>query len=625
MNLSILDGRAELWQWDTGVRLAMDEACDAVNISASTFGVSVDVTAAEDGKTWVAAVPDEMLQVPGDLVCYAVQTTDTGTITAAYRSFRVNRRPKPYGYVATPTEARTWQQLYDMIEQGSGVQPDWAQNDETAADYVRNRPGGYTTYDTKTLIDDTFAANPYETPNVEIIAGMKYDVGIEGENDPENPDDLTEYVGVRETVTESGQSADIARIGSHSYSDLMSDDVENAWLIGTANGVTLVFAKGNYVGRAIYVRGPAARLVKIPENMLMLKDTLAAIEKAQDTADAAQTTANTANTKANDMKTDVYNASVNASIAKNTMNNLLSTRTFSVDAYRFVIGQKKYAAYGYAINKYNSATGKTEELINFSPQGIYYGDSADAGYAVFAPKTFQLGAYLRTSCARIKVQNNASDTEGTALELENYDSSQSVKLAADGTFSVGTKLLIFSSRNSEDFWVMLRGVKTPERDSDAANKKYVDAKVAAKSLKWVTVHSSDLTEETTEIVVSTDADGKAIADYSPISLCLVLSTPADATQTDNNGAPWVYPSATKADNTIRVIGSIAGWKTVARDSVFLFSGGGSGVVCTGNVNMQLATYKVDGYSLDGVRAMLDGDTNHFPVGTHVEVSILCEV
>ena len=113
MNLSIQDGRAELWQWDTGIRLVMDEACEAVNISASTFGVTVDVTAAEDGKTWVAAVPDEMLQKPGDLICYAVQSTAMGTITAAYRSFRVNRRPKPAGYVATPTEARTWQELDD--------------------------------------------------------------------------------------------------------------------------------------------------------------------------------------------------------------------------------------------------------------------------------------------------------------------------------------------------------------------------------------------------------------------------------------------------------------------------------------------------------------------------------
>lgn len=146
-----------------------------------------------------------------------------------------------------------------------------------------------------------------------------------------------------------------------------------------------------------------------------------------------------------------------------------------------------------------------------------------------------------------------------------------------------------------------------------------------KSLKWVTVHASTLTEETTEIVVSTDADGKAIADYNPVGLMLIVSTPADATQTDNDGAPWVYPSATKKDNSIRVIGTIAGWKTTARDSVFAFYGGSSAMTCTGNKNAQLATYKIDGYSLDGVTAMLYGNANHFPVGTHVEVSILCEV
>ena len=49
------------------------------------------------------------------------------------------------------------------------------------------------------------------------------------------------------------------------------------------------------------------------------------------------------------------------------------------------------------------------------------------------------------------------------------------------------------------------------------------------------------------------------------------------------------------------------------------------MTCTGNGNLQLATYKIDGYALDGVTVMLNGNTNHFPVGTHVEVSILCEV
>lgn len=201
MNLSILDGRTELWQWDTGIRLAMDEACEAVNISASTFGVSVDVTAAEDGKTWVATVPDEMLQVPGDLICYAVQSTEKGAITAAYRSFRVNRRPKPYGYVATPTEARTWQELDDkkidapQVAQAGEVltveevdedgkpkkwktapaaaeqkQADWMQNDETAADYVKNRPF-YTEILEKTF--ESSADNDY----TEFPDGISFEVG----------------------------------------------------------------------------------------------------------------------------------------------------------------------------------------------------------------------------------------------------------------------------------------------------------------------------------------------------------------------------------------------------------------------------------------------------------------
>ena len=146
-----------------------------------------------------------------------------------------------------------------------------------------------------------------------------------------------------------------------------------------------------------------------------------------------------------------------------------------------------------------------------------------------------------------------------------------------------------------------------------------------KALKWVTVHSSDLTETKRELIISTDTDGKSIADYNPVGLSLIVSTPADATVESNNGAPWIYPSATKFDNAIRVIGNISGWKTIARDSAFVFNGGSSAMSCTGNVNTSLPTYKLDGYALDGVRIFFNGTNDHLPVGTHVEVAILCEV
>lgn len=167
-------------------------------------------------------------------------------------------------------------------------------------------------------------------------------------------------------------------------------------------------------------------------------------------------------------------------------------------------------------------------------------------------------------------------------------------------------------------------VKSVDESGKITETETVDMP-SQKALKWVTVHSSDLTEAKRELIISTDTDGKSIADYNPVGLTLIISTPADATQADNNGTPWVYPSATKKDNSIRVIGSIPGWKTVARDNVFAFYGGSSAMTCTGNVNMQVATYKIDGYALNGVTAMLIGNANHFPVGTHVEVSILCEM
>ena len=146
-----------------------------------------------------------------------------------------------------------------------------------------------------------------------------------------------------------------------------------------------------------------------------------------------------------------------------------------------------------------------------------------------------------------------------------------------------------------------------------------------KALKWVTVHSSDLAETKRELIISTDTDGKSIADYNPVGLSLIVSTPADATVESNNGAPWIYPSTTKFDNAIRVIGNISGWKTIARDSAFVFNGGSSAMSCSGNVNTSLPTYKLDGYALDGVRIFFNSANDHLPVGTHVEVAILCEV
>lgn len=167
-------------------------------------------------------------------------------------------------------------------------------------------------------------------------------------------------------------------------------------------------------------------------------------------------------------------------------------------------------------------------------------------------------------------------------------------------------------------------VKAVDADGKITETEAVDIPTQ-KTLKWITVHSSDLTETKRELIISTDTDGKSIVDYNPVGLSLIVSTPADATVESNNGAPWIYPSTTNFDNAIRVIGSISGWKTIARDSAFVFNGGSSAMSCSGNVNTSLPTYKLDGYALDGVRIFFNSANDHLPVGTHVEVAILCEV
>ena len=196
--LTLNDGRSELWQWDTGRTLAVDADCSQVHFSNKVFGRSIDV----DVTDGVAIIPDIMLQSDNDLNVWAFAGTAENGYTKISKTFKVNRRNKPADYVFTPPEQTTIAeiaaiaqsvrddadagrfdgaqgpagpigpvgpkgdtgetgpagagvpdggtagQLLSKTESGtewidppqSGVQPDWNQNDETAPDYVKNRP-----------------------------------------------------------------------------------------------------------------------------------------------------------------------------------------------------------------------------------------------------------------------------------------------------------------------------------------------------------------------------------------------------------------------------------------------------------------------------------------------------
>lgn len=160
---------------------------------------------------------------------------------------------------------------------------------------------------------------------------------------------------------------------------------------------------------------------------------------------------------------------------------------------------------------------------------------------------------------------------------------------------------------------------------DASGKPTEWEAAEEKTLKWIKVHESTLTENTNTISVGADESGKELQEYNPIGIALVVSTPADATQTDNNGQVWVYPQKNMGDNMNRIIGTIAAWKTVGRDSIWLWQGGSTALAYNGNNNGASPVYKINNYVMNGVYCLVRGDGNHLPAGTRVEVSILCEV
>ena len=109
--MKLEDGRAFLYQWDTGRKLIIEEPCSKVSFSnAVSKPLDVEV---KDG---VALIPDELLQVSFPLQCWAfVGTPETG-YTRKHESFQVYARPKPADYVFTPTQQLTIAELIERIE-----------------------------------------------------------------------------------------------------------------------------------------------------------------------------------------------------------------------------------------------------------------------------------------------------------------------------------------------------------------------------------------------------------------------------------------------------------------------------------------------------------------------------
>ena len=147
------------------------------------------------------------------------------------------------------------------------------------------------------------------------------------------------------------------------------------------------------------------------------------------------------------------------------------------------------------------------------------------------------------------------------------------------------------------------------------------------SMRWQKIKEITLAEQTNDIVIGEDDNGVSVADYNPIAMKVEFIVPADSTQHNTAGAPWMYPSITYIDSSIRAIGHIASWKTVTRKNIEFFIGDINGIFAEGNVNAQLVpdpSNRPNITFMDGVTLRIYGTGDHWPVGTIVSLEVLSE-
>ncbi|MGN0683093.1 MAG: hypothetical protein ACI4JY_05395 [Oscillospiraceae bacterium] len=136
--IQLADGRTELWQWDTGRIISVDEPCTQVHFSNKIYGHSLNV----DVTDRTAKIPDELLQSCADLKCWAFVGSAEDGYTRLEKIFKINRRNKPADYVFTPTEQKTLKSIQDQIGDLADLDTKAKNNLVAAINEARKSGGG---------------------------------------------------------------------------------------------------------------------------------------------------------------------------------------------------------------------------------------------------------------------------------------------------------------------------------------------------------------------------------------------------------------------------------------------------------------------------------------------------
>lgn len=150
MNITLDDGRTELWQWDTGRKIVVDDnSVSEVHYSkySSTQAITRKVI---NGK---AEIPNYLLQDTHDVTVYAYSGSIENGYTMAEKTFNVAKKPKPANYVETEEDKEILAKLKAEIGDLTSLQTN-AKDNLVAAINEAASSGGTSDFVVNASLDD---------------------------------------------------------------------------------------------------------------------------------------------------------------------------------------------------------------------------------------------------------------------------------------------------------------------------------------------------------------------------------------------------------------------------------------------------------------------------------------
>lgn len=151
MNITLDDGHTELWQWDTGRKIVVDDkSVSEVHYSkySSTQAITREVI---NGK---AEIPNYLLQDTHAVTVYAYSGSIENRYTMAEKTFNVAKKPKPANYVETEEDKAILAKLKAEIGDLSELQTEVKDNLVSAINEAAASGGGTSDFVVNASLDD---------------------------------------------------------------------------------------------------------------------------------------------------------------------------------------------------------------------------------------------------------------------------------------------------------------------------------------------------------------------------------------------------------------------------------------------------------------------------------------